>query len=278
MGRSVSAPAVPLPAAFLQAPIAHRGLHDRARGVIENSRAAARAAVAGGYGIECDIQLSADGEAFVFHDDGLERLTGRGGAVRALPAAELSATPLAGAAGGETIPTLAEFLDLVAGRVPLLIEVKDQSLALGPEVGVLERRIAALLDGYAGPVALMSFNPHSVAALAEAAPAIPRGLTSCAFDEAEWRIGAARRAHLAALGDFDPLGCGFISHDRSDLSNPAVWLIKDRGLPVLTWTIRSPEAEAAARRVADNITFEGYLPGEWRPTEADPGAGRPPGG
>lgn len=257
---AVSRPAVRLPAAFLGVPIAHRGLHDRARGVIENSRAAARAAVAGGFGIECDIQASADGEALVFHDDVLERLTGRAGAVRERAAADLAAIPLAGAAGGETIPTLAEFLDLVAGRVPLLIEVKDQSHALGPEVGPLERRIAALLEGYEGPVALMSFNPHSVAALAEAAPEVPRGLTSCAFDAAEWHIDAARRAHLAALADFDPLGCGFVSHDRSDLANPAVVALKDRGVPILTWTIRSAAAEAVARRIADNVTFEGYRP------------------
>lgn len=249
-----------LPPAFLVAPIAHRGLHDRASGVIENSRAAAEAAIAGGFGIECDIQLSADGEAFVFHDDVLERLTAAKGAVNALPAAELAAIPLGG--GGETIPSLAEFLALVAGRVPLLIEVKDQSHALGTAgTGPLERRIAALLAGYAGPVALMSFNPHSVAALAEAAPEVPRGLTSCAFDEVEWQIDDARRADLAALADFDRLGCGFVSHDKADLANPALARVKAAGAPVLTWTIRSPADEAAARRVADNITFEGYLPG-----------------
>ncbi|TPE48274.1 glycerophosphodiester phosphodiesterase family protein [Amaricoccus solimangrovi] len=252
--------AVPLPPAFLGAPIAHRGLHDRAGGRIENSRAAAEAAIAAGYGIECDIQASADGEAFVFHDDVLERLTGRNGAFNARPAAELAAIPLAGAADHETIPTLRDFLALVAGRVPLLIEVKDQSHVLGPGVGALERRIAALLAGYGGPVALMSFNPHSVAALAEAAPDLPRGLTSCAFDETEWGIAAARRAHLARLADFAPLGCGFVSHDRTDLGNPAVGALRAGGTPILTWTIRSPAEEAAARRVAHNITFEGYRP------------------
>lgn len=247
-----------LPPAFLGAPIAHRGLHDRASGVIENSRAAARAAIAAGYGIECDVQASSDGEALVFHDDVLERLTGRAGAVSAATAETLAATPLAGAAEGETIPTLAEFLALVGGRAPLLIEVKDQTHALGPDVGPLERRVAELLAGYPGPVAVMSFNPHSVAALAEAAPGVARGLTSCDFSDAEWVVDAERRAHLAALADFDALGCAFVSHDKADLANPAVAALKARGLPVLTWTIRSPSEEAAARRVADNITFEAY--------------------
>ena len=250
-----------LPPAFLAAPIAHRGLHDRASGVIENGRAAAEAAIAAGFGIECDIQASADGEAFVFHDDVLERLTAAKGAVNAQAAAALAATPLRGAAGGETIPTLESFLALVAGRAPLLIEIKDQSHALSAAVGPLERRIAALLAGYDGPVAVMSFNPHSVAAMAEAAPELPRGLTSCAFDEVEWQIAPARRAHLAGLADFEPLGCAFVSHDKADLGNPALGRVKAAGAPVLTWTIRGPAEEALARRVAEQITFEGYLPG-----------------
>ena len=132
-----------LPAAFLAAPIAHRGLHDRAAGVVENSRAAFAAAIAAGYGIEMDIQRSADGEAMVFHDDEMPRLTGLPGLVHDYTVAQLSATPLLD--GGETVPTLAEVLALVAGRAPLLIEIKDQDGALGPGVGPLEARVAELL-------------------------------------------------------------------------------------------------------------------------------------
>lgn len=244
--------------AFLRAPLAHRGLHDRARGVIENSRAAARAAIAAGYGIECDIQRAACGEAMVFHDDDLGRLTGRAGRVSGHSAARLRDFGLTG--GGETIPTLAEFLALVAGRAPLLIEVKDQDGALGPRVGPLEARVAELLAGYDGPAALMSFNPHSVAALAAAAPDRPRGLTSCAFADDEWPLAPATRARLAALADFEATGASFVSHDRADLANPAVTALKGRGVPILTWTVRTPRQEAAAREVADNITFEGYAP------------------
>jgi len=247
-----------LPAAFLGAPIAHRGLHDRAAGIIENSRAAAEAAIAAGYGIELDIQASADGEAMVFHDDEMPRLTGRPGRVTDYPAAELARTQLIG--GGETIPTLAEFLALVAGRAPLLIEVKDQDGMLGPDVGPLEARVAELLAGYAGPVALMSFNPHSVAALAEVAPGLPRGLTSCSFEDSDLSLPDYRLAELANLEDFERTGAAFISHDHRDLANPAVTRLRARGVPILCWTVRSAAEEAAARRGADNITFEGYRP------------------
>jgi glycerophosphoryl diester phosphodiesterase len=248
-----------LPRAFLGAPIAHRGLHDRARGIVENSRAAVAAAVEGGFGVEIDIQIARDGEAMVFHDATLARLTGLPGMVAEHTAAELAGFELAG--GGETIPTLAEILHLVDGRVPLLIEVKDQDGHLGAEVGPLERRVAALLAGYAGPVAVMSFNPHSVAVLAEAAPGVARGLTSCDFEAADWPLPDYRRAELADLRDFAPTGSTFISHNHRELANPAVHRLKAEGVPVLCWTVRSPEAEAAARRVADNITFEGYPPG-----------------
>ena len=247
-----------LPAAFRTVPLAHRGLHHRGRGVIENSRAAVEAAIAAGYGIEIDIQRSADGDAMVFHDDEMRRLTGESGLIHDYTAAALGRVTLSGSA--ETVPTLAEVLALVAGRAPLLIEIKDQDGALGPDVGPLEARVADRLAGYDGPVALMSFNPHSVAALAEAAPDRPRGLTTCAFDSADWSLPDYRRAELAALSDVGRTGATFVSHDHRDLANPHLARLKADGLAILTWTIRSPAEEAAARAVADNITFEGYLP------------------
>lgn len=248
-----------LPQAFLATPIAHRGLHDRAKGAIENSRAAIRAAVEAGYGVELDIQLSADGEAMVFHDDELNRLTEADGLVRAFTAARLGETALRESEEG--VPTLAEILAIVAGRAPLLIEAKDQSRAMTEVDGTLERRAAALLAGYEGPVALMSFNPHSVAHLRNAAPDIPRGRVSCAFGAEHWpELGADRRAALARLDDLDALECAFISHFFNDLTDDAVTRTKAMGRPVLTWTVRSKEEETRARKVADNITFEGYVP------------------
>ncbi len=121
---------------FLRLPIAHRGLHGP--GVPENSMAAFRAAIAAGYGIECDIQRASDGTALVFHDDDLPRLTGAEGLVSALGIDALSQLRIMGSA--EPIPTLAELLDEVAGRVPLLIEIKDQSLRISPRSAICRPR------------------------------------------------------------------------------------------------------------------------------------------
>lgn len=246
-----------LPQAFLARPLAHRALHDRAAGRPENSRAAVRAAIAQGYGIEIDLQLSADGQAMVFHDDTLDRLTDQSGPVRTRDAASLSQIQLTDAADG--IPTLAEVLEIVSGQVPLLIEIKDQDGAMGPDIGALEQATARALDGYAGPVALMSFNPHSVERMAQLCPDRPVGMTTCSGSDGEFpQLTPAQRAPLAAIELADRIALDFISHDHSDLTNPRVAELKARGLPVLCWTIRSPEQEEAARRIADNVTFEGY--------------------
>jgi glycerophosphoryl diester phosphodiesterase len=246
----------PLPAGFLRLPVAHRALHDRAAGRPENSRDAVRAAVAAGYAIEIDVQLSSDGQAMVFHDDSLDRLTAETGPLRARTAADLGAIRLTDAADG--IPTLPEILALVAGRVPLLVEVKDQTGDLSAGVGPLERAVAAALVGYTGPVALMSFNPHSVAALADLAPAVPRGLTTMTFDPEEWGLTGARAAELSAIPDYNRVGASFVSHHWRDLADPRIADLAAQGAGILCWTIRSPDAEATARKVAHNVTFEGY--------------------
>lgn len=247
------------PASLLRAPIAHRALHDVRDGRPENSRAAIRAAVAAGYGIEIDIQLSADGQAMVFHDYDLSRLTLAKGALRSISAETLGEVQLIG--GDEGIPRLDEVLRIVAGQVPLLIEIKDQDGALGPDVGELEAAVAAALDGYGGDVALMSFNPHSVAALQTLLPERPRGLTTEAFLEAdEWKASRERLAALERISDYERVGACFISHNHRQLAMPRVAELKADGAAVLCWTIRSPEDEAIARRIADNVTFEGYLP------------------
>ena len=248
-----------IPAEFLSTPLAHRGLHDITDGRPENSRAACAAAIAAGYGIEIDLQLSADGVAMVFHDYALERLTGRTGPLRQRSAAELSEIALTG--GEEGVPRLDDILALVAGRAPLLIEVKDQDGALGPDVGPLEQDVARALAGYGGPVCVMSFNPHSVRALQRLLPDTPRGLTTCAFDPDDWGLSAAAAAHLREIPDYADVGACFVSHDRADLDRPRLGALRDAGAGILCWTIRSPEQEAAARRVADNITFERYRPG-----------------
>ncbi len=248
-----------LPAAFLTRPTAHRALHDIAQARPENSRAAVLAAIEHGYGIEIDVQLSADGHAMVFHDYDLARLTGETGFIREYSRADLQGIALKG--GREGIPDLPEILGLVAGRVPVLIELKDQDGAMGPNIGPLEQAVAQSVTDYSGPAALMSFNPHCVAKLAQLAPKIPRGLVSCAYDPGDWpALSAARCDELRAIPDYDRVGACFISHDARDLTRPRVADLKAHGAHILCWTVRSQQDEAQARTVAENITFEGYLP------------------
>lgn len=244
-----------LPDSFLTRPFAHRALHDAT--MAENSMAAVEAAIAHGYGIEMDIQPSHDGVPMVFHDYDLGRLTDSTGPIAQHSATELRKITLSG--GGGTIPTLAQVLDMVAGRVPLLIEIKDQDGALGPAVGPLEEAVCRALTGYKGDVALMSFNPHSVAACRNHAPRILRGITTCPYPPVDWpTVPEATRAAQRAIPDFDRVGASFISHQQDDLAAPAVAALKERGVPILCWTIRSAAMEGEARKIADNITFEGY--------------------
>lgn len=241
---------------FLKIPLAHRALHDQTDGRPENSRAAIKAAINAGYGIEIDVQLSGDAQAMVFHDYRLERLAEGQGNVKDKTAVELGDTQLHG--GHEGIPTLSEVLDLVAGKVPLLIEVKDQDGQMGPDIGPLEAQVAQCLQGYDGPVAVMSFNPHSVARMAELLPNVPRGLVTDNFDAGDWGLPEDVCARLRPIPDFERTQSSFISHDCRDLDAPRVHELKGQGADILCWTVKSPAQEAQARKTAQNITFEGY--------------------
>ncbi len=246
----------PLPDAFLTRPIAHRGLHGDGR--VENSLEAFQAAIDHGYGIELDIQPSADGIAMAFHDAILDRLTDQTGPVNAHSAEALGKISLK---SGGTIPLLSEALALVAGRVPVLIEIKDQDGDMGPRIGTLEAAIAKALQGYGGDVALMSFNPHSVAWCGTHLPTYACGLVTSSFHAAHWpELSQGTRERLVTIPDLDRTGAAFISHEAADLISPRVAEIRAEGLPILCWTIRSAEQEVQARQVAHNITFEGYLP------------------
>lgn len=249
---------VPLPDSFLRLPITHRALHDRSKGRIENSPSAIKAAMEAGYGIEIDLQLSKDGVAMVFHDEELDRLTAETGPVNARTAAELGGIRLEGST--DTIPTLHEVLALIGGRVPLLIEIKDQTLVMGPTDGQLEAATAEVLAGYRGDVAIMSFNPYSVAHMARLSPNLPRGITTSAYDPDDWApLPADVCDRLRPIPDYDATAASFISHEGRDLARPRVAELKAQGAAILCWTIRSAADEALARQVADNVTFEGYL-------------------
>ena len=226
-------------------PIAHRGLHDLARGKPENSLAAFEAAVAGRYAIECDLHMSADGVPVVFHDDDLYRLTGVDGAVSDRTAAELGDLRLFDTR--EWIPTLEELLSTVGGRVPLVIELKHMP---GRDAG-FAAAVAEQLKHYDGPVALMSFDPALIADVKAAGPHLPRGLTACG----DWRSG------MEQLKTIRRLGVDFISYSIDDLPTPAP-VIANRllGIPLICWTVRHPAQLRKARTWTDQITFEGFRP------------------
>ena len=235
-------------------PIAHRGLHDASAGVIENTASAFRAAIDGRYGIECDLQLSADGEAMVHHDGALGRLTDGEGRLDAFSAAALKA--VAFKATADRMQTLGDLCDQVAGRVTLVLELKsrfDGDRRLAPRVG-------AVLAGYQGPVAAMSFDPGMVAALREVSPALPRGLVAMQRDRSsndrEASVSPTRFALQALSARLD-----FLAYRVQDLTAPIPVLARKLlRLPLLTWTVRTAEDRARAARFADQIIFEGFRP------------------
>jgi glycerophosphoryl diester phosphodiesterase len=239
-------------------PVAHRGLHDRARGIIENMPGAARAAVDGHFGIECDIQLTADGEAIVHHDDALGRLTQGSGALLGMTAAELKAVRFKDTS--ERMMSLGDLCALVQGRVPLVIEVKshfdgDRKLV---------RRMAEVLAAYPGPAAGMSFDPDQVMALRELMPERPRGIIAERnYDEADWpETTPAQRRGMLHLRHAFRTRPHFVAYWVDDLPAPAPWIARHIfGLPLLTWTVRTQEQRERAARYADQVIFEGFLPG-----------------
>lgn len=247
-----------LPDVFLNRPLAHRGLHDIAAGRAENSLKSFQAAIDGNYGIELDLQISSDGVAMVFHDYGLARLTAAKGPVAQHTAAQLGDISLLH--DGDGIPTLAKVLALVDGRVPLLIEVKDQDGQMGPNIGPLGEAAAYCLRDYKGPFAMMSFNPHATAEMMQLLPEAPRGIVTDPYTADDWPLlPQATRETLRAIPDYARTGSCFVSHNLADLRAPRIAALKAEGAAILCWTVKSAETEAEARKVADNITFEGYL-------------------
>ena len=224
-------------------PIAHRGFHDLNRVRWENTLSAFDAAVERDYAIECDVHLSADGVPVVFHDNVLNRLAGRDGFVHDLTAAELAQLRIGGTQ--DHVPTLAEMLARIGGRVPLVIELKG----VEGKDGGLVAAVAKALQGYRGKAAIMSFDHWLVRRFADDAPGIPAGLT------AEKRTIPALEAHFSMLAH--PIS--FVSFGVSDLPNPFVSFVREKlAMPVITWTVRDEEARAATFAHADQMTFEGF--------------------
>ena len=243
-------------------PIAHRGLHDRSRGVIENTASAARAAIDKGYTIECDVQRTADGEAVVFHDFALERLTEDGsGRLASLTADQAGRLAMRDTADG--ILRLADFLALIDSRVPVIVEVKS---AFEEDMRLADRT-AAVVATYPGPLVLKSFDPEIVVHLRDhpalAGRTVPRGIVAeASYDRPDYaHLPFERRRAMAAFTYFDQVRPDFISFCAADLPSPAPFLCRSElGLPVVGWTIRSPDQARDARRWVDQIIFEGFDP------------------
>jgi len=234
-------------------PIAHRGLHDVSRGIVENTASAFAGAIAQGYAIECDLQLTRDGEAVVFHDDHLERLTEGRGMVKDLTVAEMRG--LAIRRSQDRVQTLGELLAQVKGQVPLVIEIKshwdgDQRLA---------RRALEVLESYCGPHCLMSFDPDVVEAVRRISPDTIRGIVAeRAFDSYYDALPFRTQMELRCFSHVSRTRPDFVSFSFDELPWAPVSALRAAGMPVISWTIRSPGEAWTALRHSDQVTFEGF--------------------
>lgn len=247
------------PSWLVAKPIAHRGLHDKANGVIENTLSAAEAAIARGFPIELDVQLTADNEAIVFHDFDLARLTDATGPVVERRLADLTGIGISGSKGGDKIPSLKQFLDTIAGRVPLVIEIKSR---FDGDVR-LTKRVCEILADYKGPFVVKSFDPFVVTTLRTSAPTITRGIIGELHfaSKGDSFMSPELKHRLANLLHFSESQPQFVSWKVDDLPCAGPYLCKVLGnLPVMTWTVRNPEQRARAEKHADQMVFEGFIP------------------
>ncbi|HEY5379022.1 MAG TPA: glycerophosphodiester phosphodiesterase family protein [Pseudolabrys sp.] len=248
---------MPGPAWLTACPFAHRGLHDASAGIIENTFSAFSAAIAGNYGIECDLQISADGEAMVHHDDALGRLTEGSGRLADMTAADIKKVRFLKSA--DRILSLSELCDVVGGRAPLVLELKshfdsDRRLA---------QRVTDVLAVYSGPAAVMSFDPAVIEVLRWIAPHLTRGIIAERhYTDPEWdRFSAAEKRRMAFFLHANRTRPQFIAYGVKDL--PALAPLVARTLfrlPLLSWTVRSEADRACAARWTDQIIFEGIRP------------------
>jgi glycerophosphoryl diester phosphodiesterase len=238
-------------------PVAHRGLHDISRGIVENMPGAVRAAVAGNFAIEVDIQLSADGEAMVHHDHALGRLTEATGNVVDKTAAELKAIRFRNT--DERMMSLSDLCTIVAGRVPLVIELKsgfdgDRRLV---------QRMAEVLASYRGPAVGMSFDPDQVLALRELLPSRPRGIVAQrSYEDDYWaHLTQAQRDSMLYLRHGFQTQPHFVAFKVDHLPAPAPWIARNVfGCALLGWTTRTPEQRTRVAQHADQMIFEGFVP------------------
>lgn len=238
-------------------PIAHRGLHDAATGLIENTTGAVRAAITNNYGIEVDLQVSADGEAMVHHDAVLGRVTDGAGRLDALSAAELKSVSFHG--NDERMMTLGDLCDLVGGRVTMLLELKSRF----DGDPLLPARVAAVLAGYRGPVAPMSFDPLQLNVLRQKAPRLPRGIVAAKYrPHPYWdQMPPWLRYNMGSLLPGSTARPQFVAYAVDNLpAFPITFARHILCLPVITWVVRSENERERVAGFADQIIFEGFRP------------------
>jgi glycerophosphoryl diester phosphodiesterase len=249
------------PCWLIERPIAHRGLHDEAKGVIENTLRAAEAAIAGGFAIECDIQLSVDGEAIVFHDETLDRLTDASGPLSSKSAAEIAKIRIKGS--DEPPPAFTALLETVAGRTPIICELKSR---FNGDWRIADRA-AALAADYDGPLAFKSFDQDLVAYLRLRRPHMrpPRGpcpigiLAQASYEDPSWDfLTAEQKQDWTDFDHYDLARPDFLSWNVDDLPHKIPFMVKEfSGAPVLAWTVRTAEQREAAHKWAHQIVFDG---------------------
>ncbi|MBL8564457.1 MAG: glycerophosphodiester phosphodiesterase [Hyphomicrobiaceae bacterium] len=247
-------------------PIAHRGLHGApGGGAVENTLPAFSAAISRGYGLECDLRPGKGGLPLVFHDETLDRLVAGSGPVAQLGPDNLSHLAYKGDPAAR-IPTFAALCDLVSGRVPMLVEIKSE---WGPIDRAFLAEVARIAGAYAGPLALMSFDPAVMTAIRALAPDVPRGIVSGDYmrtaDDAEdhwWedRLDRNRAERLTNLLESGPASPDFYAYDVRALPTPVTRYVREvQGLAMFTWTVRTAEDRATADQHADAPIFEGFL-------------------
>lgn len=238
-------------------PIAHRGQHDKAAGIIENSRSAFARAVANGYAIECDVQITSDGVPVVIHDDETTRLLGRPGLVRDMTAREITAAPLVGTSKADCPPHLAEVMELVAGTVLLQIELKQQ---VGENTDKLAAATVAIATKYPGPLVFESFDPRLLAAMRRHGYSGKLGIISDRYHDDDRDLNIAERFAMRHLLHWPLSRFDFLSINDRALDLPLVRAFRAMGKPVTCWTVRSADQARIALREADQIVFEGFDP------------------
>ncbi len=239
-------------------PVAHRGLHDIKRGIVENMPGAIDAAIAGRFSIEVDVQLTKDGDAVVHHDDRLGRLNDGSAALTELTVSELKAVRFKDTS--ERLMTLRDLLDRVAGRTGLVIEIKSH---YDGDRRIVQRTVE-ILSSYSGPAVVMSFDPDQLVTAREIAPKLPRGIVAQRdYDkDSYWnKLSSAEKHDMTALRHAFRTRPDFVAYRVDDLPAPAPWIARNVfGRPLLTWTVRTPDQRARAGRYADQMIFEGFRP------------------